>query len=49
MQLSVYKKLLKTVSITIKLFTDLSLKIKYLYIKYNNYLFKVVLSLAKSI
>ena len=49
MQLLVYKKLLETAFITIKLFTNLSLKIKYLCIKYNDYLFKIVLSLAKSI
>jgi len=49
MQLLVYKKLLKSASITIKLFTNLSLKIKYLYIKRNDYLFKIVLLLAKSV
>ena len=49
MQLLVYKKVSEAAFITIKLFTNPSLKIKYLYIKYNGCLFKIVLLLAKSI
>ena len=49
MQSSVYKKLSETAFITIKLFTNPSLKIKYIYIKHNNYSFKIVLSLAISV